>query len=88
MRKWILVYLALACACVVLLLLIIWVLGGLGDLKSLSHDGIVALILVVVVTALLSILLMGLSFYSARKGHDDEVMDGHSSHHNEDRWQR
>ena len=88
MRKWILIYLALACACVALLLLIIWALGGMGELETLSHDGIVALILTIVVTAFLSILLMGLSFYSARKGHDDEVMDGHTRHHNESRWWR
>lgn len=82
MRRWILVYSALACGCVALLLLTIWAMGGLGELTGLSHDGIVALILAVVVTVLLSIVLMGLSFYSARKGHDDKVMDGHSVHHN------
>lgn len=79
MRKWMLVYGALACGCVVLLLLIIWALGGLKDLASLSHDGVVALILAVVATVVLSVLLMGLSFYSARRGFDDKVMEGDSA---------
>jgi predicted transporter len=85
MRKWVLVYLALASGCVALLLLVIWALGGLGDLAALSHDGIIALILAVVITVLLSVVLMGLSFYSARKGVDDQVMDGHTNRHNETR---
>ncbi len=88
MRRWILIYSSLAVGCVVLLLAMIWALGGLEVVRSLSHDGIVALILAVVVTVLLSILLMGLSFYSARKGHDDQVMDGHTVHHNRHRHRR
>jgi len=86
MRRWILVYSALACGCVALLLLMIWALGGLDQLAALSHDGAIALLLAVVFTVVLSIGLMGLCFYSARKGHDDQVMDGHTSRHNENRW--
>ena len=85
MRKWVFVYLALACGCVALFLLTVWATGGLGDLRILSHDGIVALSLAVGFTVFLSITLMGLSFYSARKGHDDKVMDGHPTDHNKGR---
>jgi predicted transporter len=87
MRKWVLVYGALACGCVALLLLMIWAMGGLDDLKSLSHDGFVALILAVSITVLLSMLLMGLSFYSARRGVDDKVMEGDSAPHDRSRKQ-
>jgi predicted transporter len=86
MRKWVLVYSALACGCAALFLAIVWALGGLGDLRVLSHDGIVALSLAVGFTVFLSVVLMGLSFYSARKGHDDKVMDGHPTDHNKSRW--
>ncbi len=76
MRKWILVYGALALGSVALLLLIIWAMGGLDDLANLSHDGFVALLLAVGFTVVLSVVLMGLSFYSARRGVDDKVMEG------------
>ncbi len=76
MRKWVLAYGALAIGCVALLLGMIWAMGGIDELADLSHDGIVALILAVGVTVLLSVVLMGLSFYSARRGVDDKVMEG------------
>jgi predicted transporter len=88
MRKWVFVYSALACACVALFLLIVWAMGGLGELRVLSHDGAVALGLAIGFTVVLAIVLMGLSFYSARKGHDDKVMDGHPTEHNTIRRRR
>ncbi|HEY1722773.1 MAG TPA: hypothetical protein VGG27_16125 [Magnetospirillaceae bacterium] len=83
-----LVYGALACGSVALLLLIIWAMGGLDQLTSLSHDGFVALLLAVGFTVFLAFFLMGLSFYSARRGYDDNVMDGRDLPQTDDVWAR
>ena len=79
MRRWILAYGALAAGCVALLIVLIWAMGGMDQLTGLTHDGLIALVLAVSVTVLLSVLLMGLSFYSARRGVDDKVMEGDSA---------
>jgi hypothetical protein len=80
MRRWLIIYAALAVGTVVALLLVIWAVGGFSDM-GLSGDGQVALILGVGFTVFLSFGLMGLAFYSDRSGHDETVMDGHSSPH-------
>lgn len=78
MRKWILGYLALALGMVAALMLVIWAVGGFDDM-GLSPDGTYALILTVTLTVISSLALMGLVFYSARRGHDATVMDGKST---------
>ena len=75
MRRWLILYSALAAGTVAVLLLVIWAVGGFADM-GLSRDGQIALILAVVFTVLLSFGLMGLVFYSGRSGHDETVMDG------------
>lgn len=85
MRKWVLAYGALAAASVALLLGLIWAMGGLDDLTHLSHDGFIALVLAVSITVLLAVGLMGLSFYSARHGIDDKVMEGDRAPHDRSR---
>lgn len=78
MRKWVLGYLAMAGGMIAALMLVIWAVGGFDDM-GLSEDGTYALILTVVLTVASSLLLMGLVFYSARRGHDATVMDGEST---------
>lgn len=74
MRRWLVIYSALAAGTVAVLLLVIWAVGGFADM-GLSQDGQIALILAVVFTVLLSFGLMGLVFYSGRSGHDETIMD-------------
>lgn len=78
MRKWVLGYLAMAGGMIAALMLVIWAVGGFDDM-GLSADGTYALILTVVLTVVSSLSLMGLVFYSARRGHDATVMDGEST---------
>ena len=75
MRKWLIRYFALAAVAIAVLLLAIWAANGL-DGMGLSRDGLVALILTVAFTAVFSVVLMGLVFYSGRSGHDETVADG------------
>lgn len=77
MRRWLIVYAALAVVTVAIMLLVIWAVGGFEDM-GLSQNGQIALILAVVFTVLLSFGLMGLVFYSGRSGHDDTIMEGES----------
>lgn len=78
MRRWLAWYSAAAVGTVAALLLVIWAVGGFEDM-GLTEDGMIALILAVSFTVLLSFGLMGLVFYSGRSGHDDTVMDGDKS---------
>jgi hypothetical protein len=85
MRKWVLAYGSLAGGCVALFLAVVWAVGGLNELTALSQDGLIALGLAVGFTVLLATGLMGLSFYSARRGFDDKVMEGDSAPHDRSR---
>ena len=78
MRRWLIMYTALALGTVAALMLVIWAVGGFDDM-GLSGNGQTALILAVVFTVLLSFGLMGLVFYSDRSGHDDTIMEGEST---------
>jgi hypothetical protein len=75
MRRWLIGYSAMSVGTVAVLLLVIWAVGGFTDM-GISRDGMVALILAVSITVLLSLGLMGLVFYSGRSGHDETIMDG------------
>ena len=57
-------------------LLIVWIMGAF-DGAGLGFHGWIALGLGTLFTCALGIVLMGLVFYSARSGQDDEAGGGH-----------
>ena len=83
MRRWLLNYTLMSLGTVVLLIGVVWLVGGFEDM-GLSRDGLIALIIAVVVTVVFSLGLMGLVFYSGRSGHDETIMDGQEYWENRD----
>jgi ABC-type proline/glycine betaine transport system permease subunit len=82
MRGWLVRYLVMATAGVAALFGALWGLGAFSEL-GLSEDGTAALVLAVGFTALLSVVLMGLVFYSGRSGSDERVIDAEALRRNE-----
>lgn len=69
MVRWLLGYIGMALGGVAALLVVIWLTGGFEDL-GLGFAGMIAFIVGITVTVVLSVGLMGLVFYSDRSGQD------------------
>lgn len=67
--RWAVLFVVLCTALLGGTLLVIWAASGFGDLGVSGH-GLVALMLGIVLTSVLGIVLMALSFYSDRNGND------------------
>ncbi|MGH6930905.1 MAG: hypothetical protein ACREEE_00570 [Dongiaceae bacterium] len=67
-------FIGLCVAMVAAVVAVVWAAGGFGGL-GLSGHGLAALIIGAAFTVLLTVVLMGLVFYSNRSEHDRRVQD-------------
>jgi hypothetical protein len=76
--RWLALFVIICVAMAGAIAAIIWAAGGF-DSGALSGNGLAALIIGSVASVLLTVVLMGLVFYSNRSETDDEVHDAHRS---------
>lgn len=72
--RWLAIFMGVCVASVAAVVAVVWAAGGF-DRLGLSGHGLAALVIGAVLTMLLTVVLMGLVFYSNRSEHDRRVRD-------------